>query len=230
MNRWLPSLAVLLAMASPATSLQAASVLISNGPQQSLSLHLTTLKEAKFRNTIRQKYDFSCGSAAVATLLTYQYGYPVSEQTAFEQMYLHGNRAKITKEGFSLLDIKRFLAANGFQADGFHAPLEKLQQEHLPAIVLIEEKGYHHFVVIKGVAYGRVLIGDPALGTRSIPRDRFDQLWKNKLLFVIYNRRDLARFNTVSDWKAAPLAPLTAGVDRHLLYYLTMPKFGPGQY
>lgn len=229
MKKWLPSLVVVLAMASPA-SLRAGTVPIDNGPQQTFMLHLTTLKEAKFRNTIRQKYDFSCGSAAVATLLTYQYGYPVNEQVAFEQMYAHGNRAKINKEGFSLLDIKRFLQANGFQADGFHAPLEKLQQEHLPAIVLIEEKGYHHFVVIKGLAYGRVLIGDPALGTRSIPRDRFDQLWKNKLLFVIYNRRDLARFNTVSDWKAAPYAPLTAGVDRRLLYYLTMPKFGPGQY
>lgn len=229
MRKWLPSLAAVLAMASPA-SLRAGTVLIDNGPQQSLVLHLTTLKEARFRNTIRQKYDFSCGSAAVATLLTYQYGYPVNEQVAFEQMYAHGNRAKINKEGFSLLDIKRFLQANGFQADGFHAPLEKLQQEHLPAIVLIEEKGYHHFVVIKGLAYGRVLIGDPALGTRSIPRDRFDQLWKNKLLFVIYNRRDLARFNTVSDWRAAPYAPLTAGVDRRLLYYLTMPKYGPGQY
>jgi len=229
MKKWLSSLTILAVMANP-VSLQAASVLINNGSQQAVALHLTTLKEAKFRNTIRQKYDFSCGSAAVATLLTYQYGYPVSEQTAFEQMYAHGDRAKINKEGFSLLDIKRFLQANGFQADGFHASLEKLQQEHLPAIVLIEEKNYHHFVVIKGLAYGRVLIGDPALGTRTIPRDRFDQLWKNKLLFVIYNRRDLALFNTVDDWKAAPYAPLTAGVDRRPLYYLTMPKYGPGQY
>jgi predicted double-glycine peptidase len=228
-RQWLPSLALLAAIASPA-SVPAATALINDGSQQAFALHLTTLKEAKFRNTIRQKYDFSCGSAAVATLLTYQYGYPVSEQTAFAQMYAHGNRAKINKEGFSLLDIKRFLEANGFQADGFHASLEKLQQEHLPAIVLIEEKKYHHFVVIKGVAYGRVLIGDPALGTRSIPRDRFDQMWKNKLLFVIYNRRNLARFNTVNDWKSAPYAPLTAGVDRRPLYYLTMPKFGPGQY
>ncbi|MEW9570743.1 C39 family peptidase [Rhodanobacter sp. Si-c] len=229
MRQWLPSLAMLVAIAGPA-SVPAATVLINNGAQQTLALHLTTLKEARFRNTIRQKYDFSCGSAAVATLLTYQYGYPVSEQIAFAQMYAHGNRAKINKEGFSLLDIKRFLEANGFQADGFHAPLEKLQEEHLPAIVLIEEKKYHHFVVIKGLAYGRVLIGDPALGTRSIPRDRFEQLWKNKLLFVIYNRRALARFNTVSDWKAAPYASLTAGVDRRPLYYLTMPKYGPGQY
>ena len=229
MKKLLPSLAIMFALASPG-GLLAATVVINNDAGQNYSLHLTTLKEAKFRNTIRQKYDFSCGSAAVATLLTYQYGYPLSEQTAFAQMYAHGNRAKINKEGFSLLDIKQFLQANGFEADGFCVPLEKLAQEHLPAIALIEDKGYHHFVVIKGLLYGRVLIGDPALGTRSIPRDRFDKLWKDKLLFVIHDRRDLARFNTVSDWRAAPFAPMSAGVDRRLMDYLTMPKFGPGQY
>ena len=94
----------------------------------SYSLHMTSLKEIRFRNTIRQKYDFSCGSAAVATLLTYQYGYPVDEQEAFVQMYAHGDRPKINREGFSLLDIKRFLQANGFDADGFQVPLEKLRQ------------------------------------------------------------------------------------------------------
>ena len=229
MKKLLPSLAIMFALASPG-GLLAATVVINNDAGQNYSLHLTTLKEAKFRNTIRQKYDFSCGSAAVATLLTYQYGYPLSEQTAFAQMYAHGNRAKINKQGFSLLDIKQFLQANGFEADGFRVPLEKLAQEHLPAIALIEDKGYHHFVVIKGLLYGRVLIGDPALGTRSIPRDRFDKLWKDKLLFVIHDRRDLARFNTVSDWRAAPFAPMSAGVDRRLMDYLTMPKFGPGQY
>jgi len=193
-----------------------------------VTMHLTSLKEARFRNTIRQKYDFSCGSAAVATLLTYQYGYPVSEQVAFEQMYLHGDQAKINKEGFSLLDIKRYLEANGFDADGFDVPLEKLQQENLPAIVLIDERGYHHFVVVKGLRDGRVLVGDPAKGTRSIPRARFDEAWKNRLVFVIHNRRMLAVFNNPDDWRVAPLAPLGTAVDRNGLGNMVMPRRGPG--
>jgi len=189
-------------------------------------LHVTTLKEERFRNTIHQKYDFSCGSAAVATLLTYQYGFPMSEQTAFAAMFTHGNRAKISKEGFSLLDIKRFLAALGFEADGFIVSLQKLQQAHLPAIVLMNEHGYHHFVVIKGVLAGRVLVGDPAKGTRSIPETEFEQVWMNHLVFVIHNRRDLAVFNGRDDWHAAPMAMLAAGVDRRGLYDTVMPKSG----
>ena len=84
-NRLLPPLAIMLALAWPG-GLLAGSVEVNSGTGSTYTLHLTTLKEAKFRNTIRQKYDFSCGSAAVATLLTYQYGYPVTEQMAFAQM------------------------------------------------------------------------------------------------------------------------------------------------
>ena len=191
------------------------------------TLHMTSLKEARFKNTVRQKYDFSCGSAAVATLLTYQYGYPVSEQMAFEQMYAHGNRQKISREGFSLLDIKEYLEANGFDADGFQVPLAKLQQENLPAIVLIDEKGYHHFVVIKGLRDGRVLVGDPARGTRTMPINQFNVLWKNGLVFVIHNRRSLAVFNNPADWHVAPIAPMGLGIDRSGLGTLTIPKDGP---
>lgn len=212
----------------PAGWLVAAPVVLPGVQGGSYSLHITSLKEARFKNTIRQKYDFSCGSAAVATLLTYQYGYPVNEQTAFEQMYAHGNQPKINKEGFSLLDIKRYLEANGFEADGFQAPLEKLQQENLPAIVLIDEKGYHHFVVVKGLLDGRVLVGDPARGTRSIPRAQFDAAWKNHLLFVIHNRRELAVFNSRRDWHAAPEAPLGLAIDRTSLANITVRKLGPG--
>ncbi len=190
-------------------------------------MRVVTLKEARFRDTIHQQYDFSCGSAAVATLLTYQYGFPVSEQRAFAAMFAHGNRAKISKDGFSLLDIKRFLGAFGFEADGFVVPLETLKQERLPAIVLIDEGGYHHFVVIKGMLGGRVLIGDPAKGTRSMPQTEFERLWKNHLVFLIHNRRNLAIFNSREDWRAAPVAMLGAGLNRNGLYNIVMPKNDP---
>lgn len=208
----------------------AASAVEVQSLQGTYSLRVTSLKQARFRQTIRQKYDFSCGSAAVATLLTYQYGYPVDEQAAFVQMYAHGDRQKIAREGFSLLDIKRYLHSQGFDADGFQLPLEKLQQENLPAIVLIDLKGYHHFVVIKGVRDGRVLVGDPALGTHSFPLNRFDQLWKNKLVFVIHNRRGWAVFNGAADWRAAPFAPLSHVIDRSGLGNMTLPKRGPGDF
>lgn len=189
---------------------------------------ITSLKEARFRTTVPQQYDFSCGSAATATLLTYQYNYPVSEQDVFTRMYMHGDQARIRKDGFSLLDMRRYLQSLGFEADGFELPLEKLQEEGVPAIVLLNDRGYRHFVVVKGLKNGRVLLGDPARGTRAMPRSRFDALWDNRVLFVVHNRRELAHFNHSRDWQTAPPAPLDIGIQRDGLRNVTVPRRGPG--
>lgn len=194
------------------------------------AVNVTSLKEARFKSTKRQEQDFSCGSAAVATLLTYHYNYPVTEQSVFDEMFARGDQAKIRREGFSMLDMKAYLAAHRFQADGFELPLDKLLESGLPAIVLISDKGYHHFVVIKGLQDGRILIGDPSSGTRAISRAGFQFIWVNKLLFVIHNKQKEAKFNAAEDWLVAPRAPLTAAISMDGLSSVTMGKFGPGDF
>jgi predicted double-glycine peptidase len=80
--------------------------------------------------------------------------------------------------------------------------------------VLVDEGSYHHFVVVKGLRDGMVLVGDPARGTRALPRAKFEATWVSRLLFVIHNRTGEARFNLASDWRAAPRAPMASGVAR----------------
>lgn len=200
------------------------------GMSSRFAVKVTSLKEARFKATTRQQYDFSCGSAAVATLLTHQYNYPVTEQTVFEEMFERGDQAKIQREGFSLLDIKTYLNAHQFEADGFTLPLAKLLASGIPAIVLIDDNGYHHFVVIKGLRKDRVLLGDPSSGTRALSRSSFESIWVNKILFVIHNQQALAKFNVESDWQVAPQAPLTATTQLDGLGGLTLGKFGPGDF
>lgn len=207
-----------------------AAVLDLQGIGGRYAVPVTSLKEARFRATMRQKYDFSCGSAAIATLLTHQYGVPVSEQEVFEKMYASGDQQKIRREGFSLLDMKQYLAGRGFEADGFVQPLDRLVEARLPAIVLIGEKGYHHFVVIKGIREGRVLIGDPATGTRAMSREQFESVWVNHLLFVIHNNQQLAIFNATPDWRAAPSAPIASTLQRDDVPSMSIPKLGPGDF
>ncbi|MET0807457.1 MAG: C39 family peptidase [Pseudoxanthomonas sp.] len=218
-------LAVATALALP---VQANEVSIRVPPGGSYAVRVTSLKEARYQTTIPQQYDFSCGSAATATLLTYQYGHPVDERQVFVKMYQNGDQAKIRQQGFSLLDMRRYLQSMGFEADGFELPLEKLSEEGLPAIVLLNDRGYRHFVVVKGLRNGRVLLGDPARGTRAMPRSRFEDLWDNRVLFVVHNRRDSARFNQVADWRTAPPAPLDLGVQRDGLRNIAMPRRGLG--
>lgn len=214
-------------MAAP-TLVAASSVELRTPHGGSYTLRVTSLKEARFKTTVPQQYDFSCGSAATATLLTFQYGHPVSESEVFLQMYRQGDQDKIRSEGFSLLDMQRYLQSLGFAADGFELPLDKLLEEGLPAIVLLNDRGYRHFVVVKGMRDGRVLLGDPARGTRAMSRGRFEALWDNGVLFVVHNRRELASFNHPRDWRTAPPAPLQSGIWRQGLREVVMPKLGPG--
>ena len=94
-----------------------------------VNVPVTSLKDIKFQRTLRQQYDYSCGAAALATLLSHHYHTPTPEQDVFQQMYATGDQAKIHKEGFSLLDMQRFLATRGFRADGFKLPIEKLDRK-----------------------------------------------------------------------------------------------------
>jgi len=208
----------------------AGSVSLGHGTMGDLRVPTVSLKASRYLSTVRQQYDFSCGSAAVSTLLTHHYAHPVTEAQVFEAMYVHGDREKIRREGFSLLDMKRYLDRLGFEANGFDVPLERLVEAGLPGIALINENGYNHFVVIKGVRDGRVLVGDPAGGTRAMTVERFKTLWTNGILFVVTNQTQRAQFNIDAHWAAVPRAPIGSGIDRSGLSGLVMPKLGPGDF
>lgn len=222
MKRFVTVVAMLPALAGQAADFSAGGA--------SFAVPVTSLKEARFRSTVRQQYDFSCGSAALATLLSYHYDFAVTEQEIFRDMFVRGDQPRIRREGFSLLDMKRYLATRGFTADGFEQPLDKLAQAGLPAIVLVADNGYRHFVVVKGVQDGRVLLGDPSGGTRALSRQAFEAIWQNRLLFVIHSRPGKPRFNETRDWRVAPQALLADGILRDSLREVTVPKLGASDF
>jgi hypothetical protein len=174
-----------------------------------LAVPVSSIKARRFAGLSRQQYDFSCGSAALSTLLTYHYRDPVDEMTVFKQMYEQGQKEKIKAEGFSLLDMKKFLESRGYQADGYRVTLEKLLQAGIPAITLVNEDGYRHFVVVKGVDRTHVLLGDPAKGLKIVDRTKFSGMW-NGILFVIRTRSAVAEehFNRQDEWRRVAQAPL----------------------
>lgn len=168
-----------------------------------------TLQERKFQTVIRQKYDFSCGSAALATLLSFHYGEVRTEEEVFLGMWRDGDREAIRRVGFSLLDMKRYLAATGFRSDGFKVSLDQVVKTGIPGIALVDLAGYRHFVVVKGIDADTVLIGDPALGMRTMSRRDFAGVW-NGIYFAINDRAATARanFNGERQWAAYPRAPV----------------------
>jgi predicted double-glycine peptidase len=193
-------------------------VMVTGSTGGPFNVKVTSMKEARFHTTIRQQYDFSCGSAALATLLSYHYEDQVSEGEVFKAMFENGDQAKIRTLGFSLLDIKNYLQARGYAADGFRTSLDKLAALGVPAIVLINHNGYRHFVVVKGVFADKVLIGDPTLGIRKMPRTEFESMW-NGLLFLIRSKKQVANqhFNKKSEWNFLAKAPLGTALGNRVL-------------
>jgi hypothetical protein len=177
-------------------------------PGGDVDIAVKSYMEIRFDTVVRQEKDFSCGSAAVATLLSYHYENEVTEHDAFSIMYERGDKAKINREGFSLLDIKNYLESNGYPADGFRVSLDKLAKVGVPAIALINHKGYKHFVVVKGVQKNKVLVADPAKGTKIFSRKEFERMW-NGIFFIIRSKRDIAQqhFNNESEWKMIGVIP-----------------------
>jgi uncharacterized protein len=186
-----------------------------------VTMNVDSFQEKKYKTTFAQQYDFSCGSAALATLLTYNYNIRVSEQDVFKEMIEHGNKKVISESGFSLLDIKNFLTRRGLESNGYRAPLSKLEQVGVPAIVLVNVRGYSHFVVLEGIRGGWVLLSDPANGMRSEPVGEFENQWTGIFFLIVTNAEQAQkRFNEPARWAAAPLPPW--GLTRYTIDLATL--------
>ena len=138
----------------------------------------------KFDGLIRQRTDFSCGAAVLATIFNAAYGKHTTEAQVLVNMLKVADPEIVKEKGFSLLDMKRYVSGIGFAAEGYQVDFDALHHLKVPGIVLLNLKGYHHFVVVRKVSADMVQLGDPALGNRVMSRPAFEKAWNN-VVFVI---------------------------------------------
>lgn len=142
--------------------------------------------EDQFRGIVRQAYDYSCGSAALTTLLNGYAGLSLTEQQTMSGLLQYGEYQRIIeRRSFSLLDMKRFVTALGLNSGGYRGQFSDLIALKQPAIVPITYAGFKHFVVYKAYKDGRVYVADPALGNISFDETRFKEVWDNNTLFLV---------------------------------------------
>lgn len=150
-------------------------------------VNVEPLVTQRFRNVVRQAYDYSCGSAALTTLLDFYLGRNFQERQVMEGLLRFGETERIIqRRGFSLLDMKRLVTALGHPSGGFKAEAKDLLELDHPAIAPIEYAGFKHFVVLRSVYEGRVYVADPALGNISFTLNRFLEIWDNNVLFIVF--------------------------------------------
>ncbi|KEF35028.1 hypothetical protein RDMS_03085 [Deinococcus sp. RL] len=117
----------------------------------------------RYHSVVGQTSDFTCGPAALATLLTHYYGRPVSEQTFTERSVADMQaRGKEVVEGLTLLSLKNALNTENVPSAGYKLTLEQLRevmQAGLPVVAnVVYPKG--HYYLVLAVDDQNVLLAD----------------------------------------------------------------------
>ncbi len=145
-----------------------------------------SLKEIRQDQMVRQRWDMSCGSAALSTVLTYDYGDPTPETAVVVWILRRTDPVRVrSRGGFSLLDLKRFVQFRGYEAEGYASLSLKELAQFPSAIVPVRIKKYDHFVVFRDLVGDRVVLADPAFGNLTMDRERFVRIWKNGIGFIV---------------------------------------------
>jgi predicted double-glycine peptidase len=187
------TLALVLASVSLFATLPASSQIWEDEGVQGASKSIRSLKEIRGEGVVRQKWDMSCGAAALSTLLTYDFKDNTPE-SAIVVWILHRVDPILVRArgGFSLLDLKHFAQARGYTAEGFTGmSIEELATQKTSVIVPIRLKGYDHFIVVRQIVGGRVIVADPGFGNLTMKVDRFQTLWKEGIVFIVHPPTEL---------------------------------------
>jgi predicted double-glycine peptidase len=152
-----------------------------------VTIQVQSMQELRYADIVRQETDFSCGAAALATILRYGYQRDVTEKDVLDGMMAISDPEVVRQRGFSLLDMKRYVKQLGMRGRGYRVGMQGVALLKVPTIILLDIRGYKHFVVLKKVDGEDVYLADPALGNKVIPISDLENNW-NGIAFAIIGR------------------------------------------
>jgi len=138
--------------------------------------------ERRHQNVVLQHWELSCAAASLATILRYQHGFPVTERSVAlglinRKEYIANPDLVRIRQGFSLLDMKRFVESLGYDGVGLGKLALPDLFERAPVIVPVNLQGFPHFVVFRGGTLNSVLLADPAFGNITMSKAKFLNGW-----------------------------------------------------
>lgn len=148
---------------------------------------LRSWKELRDQHVVIQRYDYSCGAGALATLMRYYFQDPVGEEKILQSILEPMSPEEILdreENGLSLLDLKRCAENRHYQAVGVKLSFANLKRLKGPVLVHLEREGYKHFAVLKGVRGDRIYLADPSYGNIRMSAFRFAREWSGIALVL----------------------------------------------
>ena len=135
--------------------------------------------ERRARRTVVRQLDASdCGAACLAWVVRFYGG----EEPVERLRTLSGT----TGAGVTLLGLHQAAGAVGLVSEAYEGRLSDLLRLDTPAVLHLHVKGeLQHFVVCFGCAGRSMLIGDPAVGLRTMSQDEVEEAWRSRALVTL---------------------------------------------
>ena len=126
----------------------------------------------------RQQAGFDCGSAALATLLSFYTDRAVEpDDLVRSQSFTTDEWQRVRREGFSLSQLADMAAALKVKPSVTRLPSRALLSVPLPVLVYLRLPTGPHFSVLTGVAGQRVTLADPTQGALMWTLNQFLRAW-----------------------------------------------------
>lgn len=169
---------VALVTAHPSATAGELSFLAGN---QRLNAGVKTFVDLRDKNIRKQNLDWTCGLAALATLINWSSSEAVTEEELLAQALATFPDAseRFAVQGLSLLEIKILAQARGYRASAYKVPPEMLLKLRTPVLVYLDSGTTNHFSVLRGIdpVSRRAYLADPSLGHQRLPLYRFLEMW-----------------------------------------------------
>ena len=146
-------------------------------------------REMRDEDVVRQKFDFSCGAASMATIMNYFYDKNVTEngivKTVLEMKGVGTEAKKLEKSDFALSfsDLAAYGQTLGFKGIGVAMDIDALSKLRIPVILYVKIRRFEHFTVFKGIKGDFVYLADPSYGNMKVKMAKFTEMF--------YQRDDL---------------------------------------
>jgi uncharacterized protein len=168
-----------------------------------------TYGSLKYENVVRQRLDFTCGGAALATMLSHYWGRPTPEEEVLAIFRARYPDPKVweakAKDGFTFDDIAFATEVLGYEAAGAKVPVDELRAMNGPVIIHMDKGKFQHFVVLTKAKDDVFYIADPIVGKMALERPDFERQYTGSAMAIWRDQRPLP--------VGAPLARVRDGIS-----------------
>jgi len=156
--------------------------------QRRIEKRVESWQSLQQKHVVMQQTDYSCGAAALATVIRYYWGDPVSEADFLNAILANLSRKEMQdriKHGLSMTDLRHAAMSKGYLGSIGKIGIKELTQLKAPVIVRIKKDEYEHFVVLRGLVNDRIFLADPIRGNLRLSLCEFLQQWTDWTVLVV---------------------------------------------